>query len=54
MLKRGFKLKDTKFGDDNRQFNIDRANDCIVQTMASIKDMPKSTPQAFMNLGKKE
>ena len=32
MLKRGFKLKDIKFGDDNRQFNIDRANDCIVQT----------------------
>lgn len=53
MLKRGFKLKDIKFGDDNRQFNIDRANNCIVQTMASIKDMPKSTPQALYELGKK-
>lgn len=53
MLKRGFKLKDIKFGDDNRQFNIDRANDCIVQTMASIKDMPKSTPQALYELGQK-
>ena len=53
MLKRGFKLKVIKFGDDNRQFNIDRANDCIVQTMASIKDMPKSTPQALYELGQK-
>ena len=53
MLKRGFKLKDIKFGDDNRQFNIDRANNCIVQTMASIKDMPKSTPQALYELGQK-
>ena len=53
MLKRGFKLKDIKFGDDDRQFNIDRANDCIVQTMASIKDMPKSTPQALYELGQK-
>ena len=51
MLKRGFKLKDIKFGDDNRQFNIDRANNCIVQTMASIKDMPKATPQALYELG---
>jgi DNA polymerase III alpha subunit len=53
MLKRGFKLKDIKFGDDNRQFNIDHANDCIVQTMASIKDMPKSTPQALYELGQR-
>lgn len=53
MLKRGFKLKDIRFGDDNRQFNIDRADNCIVQTMASIKDMPKSTPQALYELGQK-
>src|SRR5574344_1808142 len=53
MLKRGYKLKDIKFGDDNRQFNIDRADNCIVQTMASIKDMPKSTPQALYELGQK-
>ena len=53
MLKRGFKLKDIKFGDDNRQFNIDHANNCIVQTMASIKDMPKSTPQALYELGQR-
>lgn len=51
MLKRGFKLKDARFGDDNRQFNIDRKNNCIVQTMTSIKDMPKSTPQALYELG---
>lgn len=53
MLKRGFKLKDVKFGDDNRQFNIDRADNCIVQTMDSIKDMPKATPQALYELGQR-
>lgn len=53
MVKRGFNLKEIKFGDDNRQFNIDKENNCIVQTMASIKDMPKSAPQALYELGKK-
>lgn len=52
MLKRGYKLKDIQFGNDNRAFNIDRANNCIVQTMASIKDMPKSAPEALYELGK--
>lgn len=52
MLKRGFKLKDIQFGDDNRAFNIDRERNCIVQTMASIKDMPKSAPEALYELGK--
>ena len=52
MLKRGYKLKDIQFGDDNRAFNIDHANNCIVQTMASIKDMPKSAPEALYELGK--
>lgn len=51
MLKRGYKLKDIQFGDDNRAFNIDRDNNCIVQTMASIKDMPKSAPEALYELG---
>lgn len=53
MLKRGYKLKDIQFGDDNRQFNIDRTNNCIVQTMTSIKDMPKTAPQALYELGHK-
>lgn len=53
MIKRGFHLKEIKFGDDNRQFNIDKENNCIVQTMASIKDMPKSAPQALYELGEK-
>ena len=53
MLKRGYKLKDIQFGDDNRQFNIDRVNNCIVQTMTSIKDMPKTAPQALYELGQK-
>lgn len=52
MLRRGYKLKDIQFGDDNRAFNIDRDNNCIVQTMASIKDMPKSAPEALYELGK--
>lgn len=54
MLKRGYKLKDIQFGDDNRAFNIDSANNCIVQTMASIKDMPKSAPEALYELGKSD
>lgn len=54
MLKRGYKLKDIQFGDDNRAFNIDRANNCIVQTMASIKDMPKSAPEALYEFGKSD
>lgn len=53
MLRRGFKLKDIMFGDDNRQFNIDKENNCIVQTMTSIKDMPKVVPQALYELGRK-
>lgn len=54
MLKRGYKLKDIQFGDDNRAFNIDSANNCIVQTMVSIKDMPKSAPEALYELGKSD
>ena len=54
MLKRGYKLKDIQFGDDNRAFNIDSADNCIVQTMASIKDMPKSAPEALYELGKSD
>lgn len=54
MLKRGYKLKDIQFGDDNRSFNIDRDNNCIVQTMTSIKDMPKSAPEALYELGKSD
>lgn len=51
MTKRGYVLKDVKFGDDNRQFNIDHEHNCIVQTLTSIKGMPKSTPQALYELG---
>ena len=50
MIKRGFSLKEIKFGDDNRQFNIDKENNCIIQTMTSIKDMPKATPQALYEI----
>ena len=51
MLRRGYQLKDAKFGDDNRQFNIDRENNYITQTLTSIKGMPKTTPQALYELG---
>ena len=54
MTKRGYVLKDVKFGDDNRQFNIDHEHNCIVQTLTSIKGMPKSTPQALYDLGQAE
>lgn len=50
-IKRGIAIKEIKFGDDNRQFNIDHENNAIVQNMASIKNMPKVTPQALYELG---
>lgn len=53
MLKRGIKLKDIKFGDDNRRFNIDHENNAVIQTMTSIKDMPKTAPEALYELGRK-
>ena len=50
MLKRGIKLKPIAFGDDNRQFSIDRENNCINQTMASVKNMQKVAPQILYNM----
>lgn len=50
-IKRGISIKEIKFGDDNRQFNIDHDNNAIVQNMAGIKNMPKATPQALYELG---
>lgn len=50
-IKRGIAIKEIKFGDDNRQFNIDHENNAIVQNMAGIKNMPKVTPQALYELG---
>lgn len=50
-IKRGITIKEIKFGDDNRQFNIDHENNAIVQNMAGIKNMPKVTPQALYELG---
>lgn len=50
-IKRGIAIKEIKFGDDNRQFNIDHENNTIVQNMAGIKNMPKVTPQALYELG---
>lgn len=50
-IKGGIAIKEIKFGDDNRQFNIDHENNAIVQNMAGIKNMPKVTPQALYELG---
>ena len=50
-IKRGIAIKEIKFGDDNREFNIDHDNNAIVQNMSGIKNMPKSAPQALYELG---
>ena len=50
-IKRGIAIKEIKFGDDNREFNIDHEHNAIVQNMAGIKNMPKATPQALYELG---
>ena len=50
-IKRGITIKEIKFGDDNRQFNIDHEHNAIVQNMAGIKNMPKATPEALYELG---
>lgn len=51
MLKRGYKLKPIKFGDDNRDFMIDKENNCITQTMSSIKNMQKIAPDILYEIG---
>ena len=50
-IKRGIAIKEIKFGDDNREFNINHDNNAIVQNMAGIKNMPKVTPEALYELG---
>lgn len=44
MYNDGIKLNPIKFGDDNREFTIDREYNTINQTMASIKGMSKNVP----------
>lgn len=43
-------LKSIEFGQDNRTFSIDRKNNCINQTMASIKNIQKKSPAILYNL----
>lgn len=50
-IKSGIAIKEIKFGDDNREFNIDHEHNSIVQNMAGIKNMPKATPEALYELG---
>lgn len=51
MLRMGIKLNPIKFGDDNRQFSIDKEHNSINQTMASIKDMQKIVPDLLYEIG---
>ena len=54
MNKRNIKLKDIAFGDDNREFSIDRKNNSINQTMASIKNVQKIAPQILYSMSMKK
>lgn len=54
MQQRGYYMKPLRFGDDNREFSIDRENNQIIQTMASIKNISKVTPQQLYELGDRE
>ena len=53
MIKQGIKLNPIKFGDDNRQFSIDKENNAINQTMKSIKNMQKVAPNILYEIGRK-
>lgn len=52
MVERGFVLKDIKFRDDNREFKIDKNNNCITQTMSSVKNISKITPKVLYAMRK--
>lgn len=54
MLKLNIQLKPITFGDDNRDFSIDRENNCITQTMASIKNMQKIAPDILYDMSLKK
>lgn len=54
MLKRGIKLNPITFGDDNRTFSIDKENNMINQTMASLKNMQKIAPQILYEMSQKK
>jgi len=54
MSKMSISLRPIKFGEDNRNFSIDRENNIINQTMSSIKSMQKIVPDYMYDLGLKE
>lgn len=54
MQQRGYYMKPLKFGDDNREFSIDKENNQIIQTMASIKNISKITPQQLYDIKDRE
>lgn len=54
MIKQGIKLNPIKFGDDNRQFSIDKENNAINQTMKSIKNMQKIAPSILYKIGQRD
>lgn len=54
MINRKLKLKDISFGADNRAFGIDNENNCITQTMSSIKSIQQVAPEILYELGKND
>ena len=52
MKKMGVELKNIAFGQDNRTFSINREDNCINQTMSSIKDIQKNSPNILYELQK--
>lgn len=54
MASRGYKLLPIKFRDDNRKFSINKEQNAISQTMASIKNMSKSAPKILYSMRNKQ
>lgn len=50
----GISLANMTFGEDNRQFAINRANHEISQTMKSLKGIQENSPAVLYELGKKK
>jgi DNA polymerase III alpha subunit len=51
MSKMNISLRPIKFGEDNRNFSIDRENNIINKTMSSVKNMQAIVPEVMYELG---
>lgn len=54
MIMSGINIKDICFGDDNRTFSIDKNTNSINQTMGSIKNVQKITPQILYQMSQQK